>query len=232
MAEIREIRRGRDSPRFAEIGRDWQRFLGGGHRRLRTAGVRLRRRRQQARTRGGMCGLGGVRRVPLQLRLHGGQLRRRMRRLRDRGRAAREDVASRGGGRGGGRRRRRRFCGGGGGEGAQEEEEEEGQDEAARGGRGRQAGALRARAARWDPALEAQCAPRDTSARCTEGVRMWSPMHRRPNPPGAPRPAVDANHQGHPSAPTLVYVIVCESSDLSHLGCVCPPLSHTSRDSS
>ena len=44
---------GRDSPRFAESGRDWQRFLGGGQRRLRTAGVRLRWRRQQARTRGG-----------------------------------------------------------------------------------------------------------------------------------------------------------------------------------
>ena len=44
---------GRDSPRFAESGRDWQIFLGGGQRRLRTAGVRLRWRRQQARTRGG-----------------------------------------------------------------------------------------------------------------------------------------------------------------------------------
>ena len=44
---------GRDWPRFAENGRDWQRFLGGGQRRLRTAGVRLRWQRQQARTRGG-----------------------------------------------------------------------------------------------------------------------------------------------------------------------------------
>ena len=46
-------RDGRDSPRLVEIGRDWPRFLGGGHRRLRTAGVRLRWQRQQARTRGG-----------------------------------------------------------------------------------------------------------------------------------------------------------------------------------